>query len=705
MSLTLALFGWLLLGLPSRSFGQTIPIQLLFDGKPLDTTARPEFSCLDTNRSTWIGCRVTTDRWPDRYVMPRLAPGGYLLHVTINENRGNPARFPGDYDVFHRFEVVPDTALELRVDMAKLIRLRSPWDNGDDMVGMLTGPRSGKPSLVTSRQSATAAVTFSWDPVASGATYTYFVVTTRDSPYARGPEVVRGTTARTSITLRLTESSPGHYFEFGLSAHKAGHQVGELFTHDSGAQGWTARFVVRGPSSAETARASRAIEPPSAAASPEIFRTEWKALPKPSWWDSVPRSPLTIRSMGDLMAVWQSGTNDELSRRRFQKLTYQAILDRPEDRELAAAGVELMAATADPEQRLPLLKFGVEHFFDHEQRTDNCANCRRGDRTGQIVRDLAYAYIANGEPRAAIAIIERLVLERDADVSPYNLALTFEAMASAYWNLKDLDGAKAAIQEGLRRFPSGWQADQLRRALDRYEKLATQPAQGHVPEMPLLVMDRLREQCQGFGVVSPGTGPSDYRDCRLTESGELALVDEEPYYYGLYCLMPSYAGADSRCGDGSFDAEYHRARGVAVFARDASTGDVRLLFERAEQEIATIWARKPAVVRSAAATILYLPIVVDGTGAGNASEYYVRTERRWEPIDATSWLADLGMRIPAGLQIWKGVWPDLEMMRAEAGLYRAGDANCCPTGGTARIQLALRARQFVIESVAIENTP
>ena len=90
-----------------------------------------------------------------------------------------------------------------------------------------------------------------------------------------------------------------------------------------------------------------------------------------------------------------------------------------------------MAATADPDQRLPLLEFGVDHFFDHEQRTDNCANCRRGDRTGQMVRDLAYAYIANGEPRAAIAIIERLVLEREADVSPYNLALTFEAMASA----------------------------------------------------------------------------------------------------------------------------------------------------------------------------------------------------------------------------------------------------------------------------------
>src|SRR5687767_917407 len=27
-----------------------------------------------------------------------------------------------------------------------------------------------------------------------------------------------------------------------------------------------------------------------------------------------------------------------------------------------------------------------------------------------------------------------------------------------------------------------------------------------------------------------------------------------------------------------------------------------------------------------------------------------------------------------------GVWPDLHTLRAEAGLYREGDGNCCPTG-------------------------
>ena len=219
-------------------------------------------------------------------------------------------------------------------------------------------------------------------------------------------------------------------------------------------------------------------------------------------------------------------------------------MDHPEDRDLGAAGIELMAATADPEQRLPILELGIDHFFFYDQRTDNCANCKPGDRTGQLVRDLAYAYIAHNEPLAAIEIIERLVREREADVSPYNLALTFEAMASAYWSLKDIDGAKAAIEEGLRRFPSGWQADQLRRARDRYEKAGVPPARPETLQLPQLALERLREQCNGFGEVKPGAGPADFRECRVTESGELGVVDGETYL--LRPLLP--------------DARLHRRR-------------------------------------------------------------------------------------------------------------------------------------------------
>lgn len=114
---------------------------------------------------------------------------------------------------------------------------------------------------------------------------------------------------------------------------------------------------------------------------------------------------------------------------------------------------------------------------------------------------------------------------------------------------------------------------------------------------------------------------------------------------------------------------------------------------------------RPEIIRTTAGTVLYLPIVVDGTGVYNDSEYYLRNAGVWEAIDGQTWTSDLKSRLPPDLEIHTGVWPDLRAMRAEAGLYRPGDAGCCPSGGTARMSLAIRGRQLVIDSLVIERAP
>ena len=163
------------LGMPTLAAGQDIPVQLLFDGKPLRITAAPNFTCLDRNSHKWIGCRITPDPATDGYVMERPAPGSYTLHIEIDEDGTNPGRFPGDYDVFHPFEVTADAPAVLRVDVPKLMHVTSPWDNNRNMDGMLTRPWSEKPAIEPGSRSTsrTALVTFTWNAVADGAEYRY----------------------------------------------------------------------------------------------------------------------------------------------------------------------------------------------------------------------------------------------------------------------------------------------------------------------------------------------------------------------------------------------------------------------------------------------------------------------------------------------------------------------------------------------------
>jgi hypothetical protein len=122
-----------------------------------------------------------------------------------------------------------------------------------------------------------------------------------------------------------------------------------------------------------------------------------------------------------------------------------------------------------------------------------------------------------------------------------------------------------------------------------------------------------------------------------------------------------------------------------------------------EREIGSLQYSPPQIVRNAAGTILYLPIAIDGTAHENASEYFLWDAGKWQHIEAQGWLKDLSRQMPDGLGIWKGVWPDLRTMQAEAGLYRQSDANCCATGGRARIRFSIRSNRFVLDSVVFER--
>jgi hypothetical protein len=216
-------------------------------------------------------------------------------------------------------------------------------------------------------------------------------------------------------------------------------------------------------------------------------------------------------------------------------------------------------------------------------------------------------------------------------------------------------------------------------------------------------LDVIRSRCIDFKDLTRGSESWQMRDCQVSDFGQFGVVAGKTYYYATYCIIPN--STQAMCGDTTFSARYHHQRGLAIFARPSQRRTAELLFERVSSDIGIYrYDIKPEIIRNRFGTILYVPIVVDGTANFNESEYYLLDTRTWRQIDSEAWLADLAKRIPRGREMRKGVWPDLHTMRAEAMLYNSGDANCCPSAGSALARLSIRDKKFVIDSLWLANS-
>lgn len=98
--------------------------------------------------------------------------------------------------------------------------------------------------------------------------------------------------------------------------------------------------------------------------------------------------------------------------------------------------------------------------------------------------------------------------------------------------------------------------------------------------------------------------------------------------------------------------------------------------------------------------------VFPGTGARNADILY-----RWTPgadrplteIDTASWREGLAARLPAGLEVWKGLDMDYAQLRASSPLWQATDANCCATGGTVWLRFSIGEDRLVLDDVSVSD--
>lgn len=182
-------------------------------------------------------------------------------------------------------------------------------------------------------------------------------------------------------------------------------------------------------------------------------------------------------------------------------------------------------------------------------------------------------------------------------------------------------------------------------------------------------------------------------DCSAITTAIIGQANGTTLHFARYCLDDTVKHVGEFC----------ILQGMAVLAESLQSGQTTLLFETDSDTSETY--QPPMLLDSPYGTILDIQDTVAGTGNYNESQYLLLKDKQWQPIDSTSWLNDLQARIPKGTEINKGVWPDLVNMQAQTYLYKPGDANCCPTAGTADIELELVGTQLAIKSLTVGPAP
>jgi tetratricopeptide (TPR) repeat protein len=383
-----------------------IPVELRFDGEPFESTAPPEFTCFDEAGGRWVGCPVARAEARGGWRLQRPAPGRYRLHVSIDENPINPRRYPGDYEGHVSFEATDTEPRRLLVDLARLIHLTRPADNGRALEGMLTGCAT-QPRFPTRRHAWTpsAVLEVAWAPIVADAEYRYSIATFECDPPVFRREIASGRTAGTSLSLTLPPSAPGEHYALRLEAWRDNRLIGDFYTHDAGTHSWNYRFRVLdatvprwaylgagvglillllgaeqlfgGVDAAGRRRRLRVLaggilavlvlgalviggqrylqhreqrRAETEAAAAERERAKQRREAEAAFAAAAPRpdwwdsvsTPYRADTLGDLLSAWQGHPRTPQGERQFFKAAYQGILDHPDDDDLVASAIELL---------------------------------------------------------------------------------------------------------------------------------------------------------------------------------------------------------------------------------------------------------------------------------------------------------------------------------------------------------------------------
>ena len=209
---------------------------------------------------------------------------------------------------------------------------------------------------------------------------------------------------------------------------------------------------------------------------------------------------------------------------------------------------------------------------------------------------------------------------------------------------------------------------------------------------PVVAFENLQESCVQVGEITFGPG-GRWSSCHVTRGRWVATMDLIDVYQAQYCLSKNEQTKDEQ----TRVEQTCDQKALVLFGNRAYTKDAKVLLLRLDA--ANTQYDDPLVVISGDERVMSVPVHASADSV--STQYYLWRADRWVHMDGQAWQHDLSAKLPSGTSVRQAVWPDLETMSAHANLYLAGDADCCPTGGIANIDLDVQREQFAVKKVNI----
>lgn len=114
---------------------------------------------------------------------------------------------------------------------------------------------------------------------------------------------------------------------------------------------------------------------------------------------------------------------------------------------------------------------------------------------------------------------------------------------------------------------------------------------------------------------------------------------------------------------------------------------------------------EPERIPSPEGAMLDLPGEMDGSGHFSAEALFALDDAGPRQINISAIPSELSRHLPAGMGLWKGIYPDWRKMTVWSQVWKPSDANCCPTGGSVSGALKRSGQRVTVERVVYDRKP